>query len=142
MSIAHVVDQVPAAGAVEAEHQLAVLVLAERVLELVAVASCSTAGTIASTGGSSKPPMRSSASRTWASFSSAGARRGAPARARPDAAPAARCGRARGSSSSTRSASAHERLDFVDARADAVARHGAAHEHDVARSARATPAPP
>ena len=36
--VAHVVDQVEAAGAVEAEHQLARLVLAERVLELVAVA--------------------------------------------------------------------------------------------------------
>jgi hypothetical protein len=33
-----VVDRVEAAGAVEAEHQLAVLVLAERVLELVAIA--------------------------------------------------------------------------------------------------------
>ena len=38
MSSAHVVDQVEAARAVEAEHELALLVLAERVLELVAVA--------------------------------------------------------------------------------------------------------
>ena len=36
----------------------------------------------------------------------------------------------------------NERFDFVDARAHAVARHAAAHEHDVARSVRATPAPP
>ena len=38
--VGHVVDQVEAAGAVEAEHQLAVLGLAEGVLELVAVAPC------------------------------------------------------------------------------------------------------
>ena len=36
--VLHVVDQVPAAGVVEAEHELALLVHAERVLELVAVA--------------------------------------------------------------------------------------------------------
>ena len=101
-------------GAVEAEHELAVVVLAERVLELVAVAQLLD-------GGHDRLDRRAPRSRRSARARRApappsrraGARRGAPARARPGAAPRGSTRSGLGSSSSTVSASANERFDFV-----------------------------
>ena len=131
---AHVVDQVEAAGAVEAEHELAALVLAERVLELVAVAEAAPPPARSARPAAPRSRRCARARREPAPPSPrAGARTGAPARARPGAGASGSIRSGLGSSSSTESASAQERFDFADPRADAVARHGAAHEHDVAR---------
>ena len=138
-----VVDQVEAAGAVEAEHELAALVLAERVLELVAVAELLDGGhdrldrrrleaadalervahlrllllELALVG--EHLPGRARVRRRAARSARGSARAARPSRPPPN-----------------------ERFDFVIARPHAVARHRAAHEHDVARRVRATPAPP
>ena len=70
VAVLDVDDQVPAAAGVEAERRLAVLVLAEGVLELVAVApGLGSAPTISSSSKPSRPPSRPSASATCACFS-------------------------------------------------------------------------
>ena len=112
--LGHVVDQVEAAGAVEAEHELALLVLAERVLELVAVA-------LALLGGHDRLDRRVlEAAEALERVAHLGLLLGElalvgehlPGRARMRRA-SARSGPGSASSSSTESASANERFDLV-----------------------------
>ena len=130
----HVVDDVPAAGAVEAEHELAGVVRGR-----TSTRACCGSATARPPGRSARPAdprsrrCGTSASRDLALPSrSAGARRGAPATARPDARRAARSGR--GSARATRPRGPRRRraCDFLTSRANAVAGDRALDEHDVA----------
>ena len=143
MSSSTVVDHVPAAGAVEAEHELAVSACAEGVLDLVAVAQ-------RLDGGHDRLDRRvleaAEARRgrraPGAPSPRAGARRAAPATARRDArhtrldAVGARLQR-----SPPRGGLRERALGLLDARAHGVARH-APRTNTTKPSARPTPAPP
>ena len=110
--------------------------LRERVLELVPVVELRSAGTIGSSGGSAKPPRRTSASRTCASLAATWRLVGVVLEAAAATGAEVRAGRldavGLGSSISSAVASAKPRFTFVDPRADEIAGKRAADEDDEA----------
>ena len=82
VAVVDVDDAAPVAAGVEAEGELAAR-LAERVLELVAVAPLAAAGTIGSVSKPSRPPRRRSASSTCSALSSSWRSYGSPCHGAP-----------------------------------------------------------